>query len=58
MGMGPQEQEQKPQSDTAHEAEPTGETIPDSKNGVGMGASEDANTFEPEEDPEAAADEE
>ena len=54
MGTGPQE----PQNDNPQEAEPTGESIPDGENGVGMGASEDANTFEPEEDPEAAADEE
>jgi hypothetical protein len=34
-------------------AEPTGETIPDGDQGVGLGAGEEATTFEPEEDPEA-----
>jgi hypothetical protein len=28
-------------------------TIPDSGQGIGIGASDEANTFEPEEDPEA-----
>ncbi|MBT2594148.1 hypothetical protein [Arthrobacter sp. ISL-72] len=29
-------------------------TIPDSDQGVGIGATDEGNTFEPEEDPEAA----
>lgn len=38
--------------------EPTGETIPGGDEGVGLGAGEEATTFEPEEDPEAPAGEE
>ena len=53
MGTDPQEQgqDQEPQTHA-------GSTIPHGGQGVGLGASEDANTFEPEEDPEATADEE
>lgn len=30
-----------------------GETVPDSNEGVGLGAGKEPSTFEPEEDPEA-----
>ena len=56
MGTGPQEQDAR--SERPQDAEPTGETIPRSSDGVGLGAGKDANTFEPEEDPKAAAGEE
>ena len=32
--------------------------IPDGSEGVGLGAMQEPNTFEPEEDPDASADEE
>ena len=48
MGTNPDEREPIPE-------EPTGESIPDSDEGVGLGAGEEATTFEPEEDPEAAS---
>ncbi|WP_175637381.1 hypothetical protein [Sinomonas mesophila] len=56
MGTGPQERE--PLNESPQKAKPTGSTIPGREDGVGLGASEDANTFEPEEDPEATADQE
>ncbi len=36
-----------------HHGKGPGGTIPDNPKGIGLGASDDANTFEPEEDQDA-----